>query len=67
MLKQKTHISRMDFPIVNNWLSLLLSTGVLGVIFYFILFHVSSAASHIGIYCSTMSHKKGDMLNKTMG
>ena len=63
----------MDSPIIINWMSQLSFLGVLGVIFIF-LSHFSlkylcanriapdgtphSAASHLGLYCLPMSHKK---------
>ena len=63
----------MDFPIIINWMSLLSFLGVLGVIYIF-LSHFSmkflcanwiapdgtpcSVASHLGLCCLPMSHKK---------
>ena len=63
----------MDFPIIINWMSPLSFLGVLGVIFIF-SFNFSmkflsanriapdetphSAASHLGLCCLPMSHKR---------
>ena len=52
----------MDSPIIINWTSPLSFLGVKGVIFIFYLFFddlsVHSAASHLGLYCLPMSHKR---------
>ena len=64
----------MYSPIIIDWVSPLSFLGVLGVIFIFFLSHFSmkficanridpdgtprSAASHLGLYCLPMSHKK---------
>ena len=63
----------MDFPIIINWMSPLSVLGVLGVIFLF-LYHFlmnflqanriapdgtpHSAASHLGLCCLPMSHRR---------
>ena len=63
----------MDFSIIINWMSPFSFLGVLGVIFIF-LSHFSmkflganriapdgtprSAASHLGLFCLPMSHKR---------
>ena len=64
----------MDFPIIINWMSPLSYLGVLGVILFLFLSHFSmkflhanriapdgtprSAASHLGLFCLPMSHKR---------
>ena len=64
----------MDFLIIISWMSPLSILGVLGVIFFYFLSHFSmkflcanrivpdgtprSAASHLGLCCLPMSHKK---------
>ena len=57
----------MDSPIIISWMSPLSFLGVLGVIFILgLLFFISffdeislrSAASHLGLFCLPMSHKK---------
>ena len=63
-----THLGRMDFPILMNWMSPLSILGALGVFFHF-YFRMSAkiiapdgmlrfAASHLGLFCLHMSHKK---------
>ena len=67
----------MDSPIIIIWMSPFSFLGVLGVIFIF-LSHFSmkflranriapdgalrSAASHLGLFCLPMSHKRDDRL-----
>ena len=68
-----SYLLRMDFPILIIWMTPLLFLGASGVIFHF-LFHFSIkfmqaniitpdgtphfVASHLGILCLPMSHKK---------
>ena len=59
----------MDSHIIINWVSPILFLGVLGVIFNFSVKFLyanriapdgtpPSAASHLGLYCLPMSHKR---------
>ena len=70
-----THILQMDSPVVINWMSPLSFLAVFGVIFisYFSVKFLCanriaqdgtprSAASHLGLYCLPMSHKRDTSL-----
>ena len=65
----------MDSIIIINWVSPLSFLGVLGVIFNFYLIFLQanriapdgtprSAASHLGLFCLPMSHKKNARLKR---